>query len=163
MVSRSEVLQHLVKSTPGLEEFKDDEIESVLRESIRANDDLKEALDPNGAAYYYSSLAMSEPYARILIAKMEDPLALIAAIVRENSAIYPRPVPVESFKGTPFEMTEKEIGACLERIALQEDLQDIRPTITSTGAMYLFSTRHMEPDHAAMLAEWLDVGPLTNP
>jgi len=29
--------------------------------------------------------------------------------------------------------------------------------------VFLYSTRHLETDHAAMLAEWLDVGQFENP
>jgi hypothetical protein len=29
--------------------------------------------------------------------------------------------------------------------------------------VFLYSTRHLDPDHASMLAEWLDVGQYRNP
>ena len=83
--------------------------------------------------------------------------------MRENSAIYPRPVPVETFRQPPFEMTEEEIRTCLARMAGQEDLGDIWQTTTSAGTLFLYSRLHLEPEHAAMLAERLDMGPLLDP
>jgi hypothetical protein len=88
---------------------------------------------------------------------------LMAEIVRENSAVYPRPVPVETFSDPPFDMTEEEIKTCLARMAGQEELKDICQTTTSAGTLFLFSRLHLEPGHAAMLADWQDVGPLTDP
>jgi hypothetical protein len=43
------------------------------------------------------------------------------------------------------------------------DYSDIEQTTTWTGCVFLYSTRHLEPDHASMLAEWIDVGQLNNP
>ena len=42
-------------------------------------------------------------------------------------------------------------------------VDDIARTATSASGCYLYSTRHLEPDHAAVLAEWLDVGQFDNP
>jgi len=164
LVSRSEVLQrlHAAGGRTGKEPLEEDG-EKFLQRFLQGSEDVQELRAPNGAAHYFSTIAMTGHYARILIGRRGDPLALMAEIVRESSALYPRPVPVDSFMESPFEMTEDEIEACLARIPGQEDMQDIRPTTTSSGALFLFSTRHLEPDHAAMLAEWLDVGSLTDP
>ena len=53
--------------------------------------------------------------------------------------------------------------ASLEAMAAAEGYGDIARTATSASGVYLYSTRHLEPDHAAMLAEWLDVGQFDNP
>jgi hypothetical protein len=45
----------------------------------------------------------------------------------------------------------------------QEEYEDIARTTTSIGTVYLYSTRHLEPDYASTLAEWLDVGQANNP
>jgi len=45
----------------------------------------------------------------------------------------------------------------------QEEYQDIAQTTTSIGTIFLYSTRHLDPGHASMLAEWFDVGQFNNP
>ena len=45
----------------------------------------------------------------------------------------------------------------------EEEYRDIVSTTTSTSRVFLYSTLHLEPDHASMLAEWLDVGQSNNP
>jgi hypothetical protein len=45
----------------------------------------------------------------------------------------------------------------------EERYLDIASTTTSSPRVFLYSTMHLEPDHAAMLAEWLDVGQFENP
>jgi hypothetical protein len=60
-------------------------------------------------------------------------------------------------------MTEAEIRTCLEHMVGQEGLKDICQTTTSIGTVFLFSSLHLDADHSAMLAEWLDVGQFQNP
>lgn len=106
---------------------------------------------------------MSEAYARLLIRKEGDPLLLIAETVRENSKIYPRPIRMDTFKNPPFDLTEDEISTCLKRMAEDEQYRDIAETKTSLDTVFLYSTLHLEPDYASMLAEWIDVGQFENP
>jgi hypothetical protein len=90
-------------------------------------------------------------------------LQLIAEVVRESSEINQRPVPLESFTRYPFGLNSREILDSLEAMATAEEYGDIARTATSASSFYLYSTRHLEPDHAAVLAEWLDVGQFDNP
>jgi hypothetical protein len=60
-------------------------------------------------------------------------------------------------------MSGEEIEASLEHMAGKEDFRDICRTTTSIGTAFLFSTLHLEPDYASMLAEWFDVGQFQNP
>jgi hypothetical protein len=135
----------------------------IFREGLDRNEDLHELITQDGARHYYSSRFMTEAYATILLRKQGDRLRLIAETVRENSAAYPRPVPLDMFTGPPFDRTPQEIQEDLERMAAKEEYRDIAPTITSTSRVFLYSTIHLEADHAAMLAEWIDVGQLENP
>ena len=80
------------------------EFEAVLREAIKANEDLKEVSDGKEGCRYYSTQNMAEPYARILSRKGENPMLLMAETIRENSQRYPRPVPLELFEGPPFDL-----------------------------------------------------------
>jgi hypothetical protein len=106
---------------------------------------------------------MTETYARLLLQREGDPLQLIAEIVRENSALYPRPFPLGAFERTPFTMTREEIQRCLDQMSCHQAYQDIARTITSAGNVFLYSTLHLDPDYAATLAEWTDVGQHDNP
>jgi hypothetical protein len=48
-------------------------------------------------------------------------------------------------------------------MAGKDAYRDIARTCTSAGNEYIYSTDHLEPDHAASLAEWIDVGQYDNP
>jgi hypothetical protein len=106
---------------------------------------------------------MVERYANILIRKGGDSLVLMAEMIRENSKIYPRPIPLDVFTESPFGFAREEIFSQIRKMAEQEEYQDIRQTTTSIGTVFLFSTLYLEPDYATFLAEWLDVGQVNNP
>ncbi len=152
--------QDLLKSQDGDERSH---FETVLKEAVEKNEDIKEISGSDGIPCYYSTLSLSETYVRILIQKKENFLSLMAEIVRENSLIYPRPVPLDIFKESPFDLTQDELLICLKQMAEQRKYQDIAQTITSIGTIFLYSTQHLEPDYASSLAEWLDVGQVNNP
>jgi len=151
----------------GLLKPEDDDershFETVLKQAVEKNEDIKEISDRDRIPCYYSTQSLTETYARILIQKKGNPLSLMAEIVRENSAIYPRPVPLDIFKESPFDFTQDELFVSLEKMAEQREYQDIAQTITSIGTIFLYSTQHLEPDYASALAEWLDVGQVNNP
>ncbi|HOH73652.1 MAG TPA: hypothetical protein PLS43_08455, partial [Syntrophales bacterium] len=116
-----------------------------------------------GPPYYYSSLYLTEAYARLLVHKRAGPLQLIAATVREFSGAYRRPLAVDMFMQPPFLFTEEGMRTSLDRMAQTAGFEDIAATSAATGATYLYSKRFLDEGHAAMLAEWLDVGQAANP
>ncbi len=150
----------LLKPEDGDQRFQ---FGDILKQTIEKHEDLKEISGKDGIPCYYSAQNISEAYARILVQKEENPLLLMAEVVRENSAIYPRPVPLDIFRESPFDLTQEEILDCLKKMAEQKEYQDISQTITSIGTIFLYSTRHLESDYASSLAEWLDVGQVNNP
>jgi hypothetical protein len=135
--------------------------EEVFRQVIEENEDIREISGTNGIPHYYSAGSLSDTYARILIRKEEN--SLIAEIVRENSAVYPRPVSLNVFEDPPFDLTREQILDCLEAMASQEEFQDILQTTTSIGTVFLYSDRYLDSTYASTLAEWLDVGQVSNP
>jgi len=165
LVRAEEILAEL--RGQGLFESEDIErqihLETLLKEVLGANVDLREISERNGIPYYYSVQSLSETYAGILVRKSEDPLWLIAEVVRENSQLYPRPVPVDSFREPPFGLTGEEILDSLAAMGERKEYQDIAQTITSVGTPFLYSTEHLDPDQASTMAEWLDVGQVNNP
>jgi hypothetical protein len=125
--------------------------------------DVAELQTDGGDRYYYSSESMTETYALLLLRKKIDRTRLIAEVVRESCAAYPKPVPLDLFADPPFDLAVEDVTRELERMRDNSGYEDIARTLTSTGRVFLYSTLHLEPDHAAMLAEWIDVGQLNNP
>jgi len=165
-VLTEEILSELL-SRGFLESEKEEdrfaEASSILEETLRRNEDLRERKGKDGLSRYYSSLAMSEAYATLLTREEEDLPLMMAEIIRENSAIYPRPVPLDIFMESPFDLAQEEIFKCLGKMGQQAKYQDIAQTTTSIGTIFLYSNQHLDPGHASMLAEWLDVGQANNP
>ena len=165
LISESEITRQVADQrilTSGAAE-QAEEVGNILKKLVEGSEDLHELAAPEDPLCYYSSQFMTEAYARILLQKQGDPLRLIAEVVRENSALYPRPVPLELFTQPPFGLDQQEILDDLKRMEGEEAYRDIVPTTTSTSRVFLYSTLHLEPDHASMLAEWLDVGQSNNP
>jgi len=106
----------------------------------------------SGQTFYHAPELLSRTYARILDRK-HSPLLLVAEEIRANSRDYPRTVPVELFEAAPFDLTPEELEQVLRAMASAPDYQDITFTTTSSGAVHLFSTRHLERGYAVFLAQ----------
>lgn len=139
------------------------DLASTLARALRENEDLRMISGRKGVSYYYSDLSISKTYAKLLVGKLEDPLLLMAEIIREHSRAYPSPVPMAGFREPPFDLDEETILECLDEFERDEEYRDIARTTTSAGTTFLYSSRHLEPDYAVMLAEWMDVGQAENP
>jgi hypothetical protein len=135
----------------------------MLQEVVSGAEDLREVRCHDGSRLYYSSRFMTDVYAGILLQRAGDPLQLIADIVRHNSEVYPRPLPLDFFTQPPLSLSHQEVLDALEEMSAQTDYGDIAPTTTSASRLFLFSTLHLDPEYASMLAEWLDVGQHENP
>ncbi len=164
LIAESEILRRLAEQhpfpSPGAGSAE--EAGRILKEGLEG-EDLRGLIAPDGTRRYYSSLFMTEAYAAILIQKEGDPLRFIAETVRENSAAYPRPVPMDLFMQSPFAFTGQEVRSYLERMAAEEGFHDIAATTTSASRIFLYSTLYLDGDYASMLAEWIDVGQMENP
>jgi hypothetical protein len=165
LVSTKEILQGVKNQGLWIEgkEVTESDLQTLLSGMMKENNDLREIPDQEGHPRYYSSLLMSEAYAKILIRKEGDPLPLLTNTVRESSATSSRPIPVSLFLAPPFMLSQEEIDTCLQRMGEDNQFQDIRQTTTSIGTRFLYSTLYLPTDHASMLAEWLDVGQANNP
>lgn len=167
LTSRREILQELIEQNllpPCPDEpVADADLQSLLKAATEENEDLKELLGRDGVPRYFSVEFLSETYARILLHKEGDPLDMIAEIVRENSAKYPRPTSLETLQGPPFDLTADQIQDCLEQMQGQAGYEDIAQIRISAGTVFLYSATHLDPAYASMLAEWLDVGQFNSP
>jgi len=105
-----------------------------------------------GRTLHHAPELLSCTYARILDRK-GSPLLLMAEEIRANSRDYPRPVPAELFEGPPFDLTPEDITQALTAMAASPEYRDICFATTDAGAVYLFSTRHLERGYAVFLAQ----------
>jgi hypothetical protein len=165
LISDSEILQRLTDQhlLASLAADPSEEMENFLKRARDENEDIEELSVADGSRQYYSSNFMTEAYALILLQKQGGSLPLIAATVRQNSAVYNRPVPADIFTQQPFGLPLQEVMKNLGRMETEAQYQDIVSTTTSTSRVFLYSTLHLEPEYASMLAEWLDVGQFENP
>jgi hypothetical protein len=165
LVSSHEILKGLLDRSflKADDDKRQNLFEVLLEKALEENEDLVKLHTEGKESHFYSSRFMSEAYARILIQKKSDPMLLVAEMVRENSAIYPRPVPLDTFINSPFDLTQEEVQSYLNQMAQQDAYKDIKQTTSSIGTTFLYSTFHLDPAYASMLAEWLDVGQANNP
>lgn len=112
-----------------------------------------------GAAYLYSSAHLSDSYARILLRVEEDnPYETIASTVREESEVYPRPTPVDMFRQPIFGLDPDRVEQLVQEMLQLAQYGDVKLLQASTGALYLYSERHLDGEWAQSLVEWEEVG-----
>lgn len=127
-------------------------------------EDIRSLSLSSGALYLYSSHYITESYAKLL-ARTEtgDAMATIADTVREESRIYPRPTKIRLFTARPFHMKWDEIPQVVDQLLTREEYSDIKKIVAPTGAVYLYSERHLTSRHAQSLVEWEEVEQVENP
>jgi hypothetical protein len=163
LVSRDDVLAVLFERgfQEYIEEAPETDAEARLAAILSGQPGIAAFASLSGRTVYHAPDLLSRTYARILDRK-GSPLALMAEEIRTNSRDYPRPVPLGLFEAPPFDLRPEEIEAVLRAMAASPEYQDITFTTTSTGAVYLFSTLHLERGYAVFLAqraETLDMNP----
>jgi hypothetical protein len=156
--------EHLESEIAEVESREDDDLSpaDALNEAIQENPDLRVVYDANRHAFYHSVDFLSQTYARILALKA-TPALMMADTIRDNSARYPRPVPLDLFEQAPFHLSPEIIQASLQEMASENQYRDIAATTSSEGTVYLYSSDYLSHDHATQLAEWEDVGYLCDP
>lgn len=125
--------------------------------------DIRHVAGPTGLVYLYSVNHMTETYARLL-ARVEanDPAALIAETVREESMIYPRPTQIGLFYAPVFHLQDCNMEAIVDSLLSREAYKDIKKIVAPTGAVYLYSDMYMEPALAERYVQWEEVEKLRN-
>jgi len=114
--------------------------------------------------YLYSTNFMTRSYAETAarISSGDIPLT-IAETVRSESATYPRPTPVETFKGKPFYLSAEQVAAAIRIIFGDPRSADIGSVRASDGSVFLYSTDHLSSAQAQSMAERIAVGLHENP
>ncbi len=130
----------------------DADLDALLETTLAFCADLASFQGVSDDKLYHAPALLSRTYAAILD-RRKSPVILIAEEVRRLSADYPRPLLLDIFEMPPFDLTPEQIEVSLRTMAASSDYADISYTTASTGAVYLFSSRHMERRYAAFLAE----------
>lgn len=122
---------------------------------LEVNTEGIKALIGSRSYYLYDSLQMTDVYARwAYLAAEDDPQVTFAECVRQESRVYPRPMPLESLRNAPFRMSVDEIESTWRAVHDSGAYPDLERVVASNGDMYFFSTDHLSRVRAAALAEW---------
>ena len=141
------------------EELPEDYFETVCKATEEGDLGVFSITAPDGAEYLYFKPLMSHSYARILAVK-DNAEALVCDQIRENSRIYPRPVPSQMFLEAPFDFDVPTLECLLQSIGRKEENKDIKFTQTSSGTIFLYSDKYLDDDLAEFLAEEQEMRPL---
>ncbi|WP_227763754.1 hypothetical protein [Zhaonella formicivorans] len=146
--------------------LEDDALANIVYELAQAEEyeDIQFlTFKPGAKMYLYSSLYISDSYARALLRKeQQDPCFLIAETVREESRVYPRPTCSDTLALPPYNLDLSELTRYLDELKSREEFGDIHWFKTSTDVIYLYSDKYMSKDYASYLAEWYEVGQYEN-
>lgn len=135
---------------------------ALLAELLAEDEDVAAFTAWDSKEYYHYKPQMSSLYAGIL-STANNRMVQVASVVRDSSRDYPRPVALEIFEYPPFLFEAEALQQCLRDMAETEEYADIRFTESSVGTVYLYSTRYLDEDYAAFLAENEDVGAIASP
>ena len=141
------------------EELPEDYFETVCKATEEGDLGVFSITAPDGGEYLYFKPLMSHSYARILAVK-DNAEALVCDQIRENSRIYPRPVPSQMFLESPFDFDVPTLECLLQSIGRKEENKDIKFTQTSSGTIFLYSDKYLDDDLAEFLAEEQEMRPL---
>ena len=141
------------------EELPEDYFETVCKATEEGDLGVFSITAPDGAENLYFKPLMSHSYARILAVK-DNAEALVCDQIRENSRIYPRPVPSQMFLEAPFDFDVPTLECLLQSIGQKEENKDIKFTQTSSGTIFLYSDKYLDDDLAEFLAEEQEMRPL---
>lgn len=108
--------------------------------------------------YLYSRISMTDTYAHwSFLAKEDNDVTTFVETVREESRVYPRPMPVDSLQNIPFRFNPHRIAAAWDIVRASGKFPDIDTLTASNGDVYYFSTESLSKDYAQSLAEWASV------
>lgn len=127
--------------------------------------DIKKVTAPNGDVYFHSDRHMSGYYALVLgRVAAKDSCATIAAMVRDESRIYPRPTCVQLFLEKPFDIPPGDLRTVVEQTLRKPENNDIKMLVhPGTGGVYLYSSLYMKEHTAFTKMDWVEVVKDANP
>jgi hypothetical protein len=148
---------------PGAEPDKIDTHLMFFKNDERYKD-LRVVSNSRNTRYLYSEESITATYAGVLAqAESNDPVATIAATVRDESRIYPRPTNLRTFAAPIFNINPNELERYASEVVQSPEYKDIKSLLASTGAMYLYSETYLNRDWVKATVEWEEVGKHLNP
>lgn len=148
-------------------EMEEDGIVAVLG-GMRTDEryaDIKAVTSPNGNVYYHSDRHMSGYYALVLgRVAAKDPVATVAAMVRDESRIYPRPICIQFFMEPMFKIPPDGLKAVFDEMLQKPEYVDIKLMVhPETGGVYAYSSEYLSGETAFNLMHWVEVVKDANP
>lgn len=148
-------------------EMEQDRVAAVLDE-MRTDEryaDIKSVTSPIGDVYYHSDKHMSGYYAVVLgRVAAKDPVATVAAMVRDESMIYPRPTCIECFFEPMFKIPPDDLKAVFDELVQKPEYGDIKLMVhPKTGGVYAYSSRYLDGDAAYQMMDYEEVVKPANP
>ena len=94
----------------------------------------------------------------------KDPVATVAAMVRDESRIYPRPTCIEFFMEPMFKIPPGDLKAVFDEMVQKPDYSDIKLMVhPETGGVYAYSSQYLSGDVAFQMMHWVEVVKPANP
>ncbi len=148
---------------PGAEPDKIDSLLASFRDDERYKD-IRVVANSRGMRYLYSEETMTGTFAEVQArSEANDPVATIAATVRDESRIYPRPTNLQTFAAPIFNINPDSLENYAAEVVRRPEYNDIKSLKASTGALYLYSTTYLNQDWVRATIEWEEVGKYLNP
>lgn len=148
-------------------EMERDGVAAVLNEmgTEERYADIKPVTSPIGDVYYHSDRHMSGYYAVVLSrVAAKDPVATVAAMVRDESRIYPRPTCIELFMEPMFKIPPGDLKTVFDEMLRKPDYSDIKLMVhPETGAVYAYSSQYLDGDAAFQKMHYVEVVKPANP
>lgn len=170
-LSRREMLRSLVRGNIHPSDLQtEEELEEELPEDYfetvcKATEEgelrrLHSITAPGGTEYLYFKSAHVALLRPEFWPVKDNAEALVCDQIRENSRIYPRPVPSQMFLEAPFDFDVPTLECLLQSIGRKGENKDIKFTQTSSGTIFLYSDKYLDDDLAEFLAEEQEMRPL---
>lgn len=117
-----------------------------------------EALVGRRSYYLYDRSIMTDAFAHwAFLAAEDDDVVTFVDCAREESRVYPRPMPTDMLENDPFRFSAERIERAWEAVRDSGEYPDVERVEASNGDVYYFSTRYLSRVRAAALAEWASV------
>jgi hypothetical protein len=156
-------LDALNEVIPELEPAARDEHLAAMAQDERYQD-IQSLVGPTGVNYLFSERHITRHYATLMArAEANDPCGTIAATVRDESRIYPRPTKIVTFLEPVYGIDAGQLETYVEQVLANPEYKDIKRVVTSTGMEYLYSDLYLAPALAEVKAEDAETGHLRNP